>query len=186
MAHQGKPSVGLSSHGPPGPSCGPRKSLLRPWKTLRGEKGFLGFSRALRAGEGFHCLGYLSLSFGPFILTVVFLWGHQAPVGQEPMVVLPFWGKTLLSLRPQSGSERCLWDLLRGSTGDLGGQPWNLELSWQWRQLYGGQLGHLLVFILLLSNVQSTDGPDLQWLDFLFSYLTVVQKENEVVRNPYP
>lgn len=75
MALQGKPSVGLSSHGPPGPSCGPRKSLLRPWKTLRVEKGFLGFSRALRAGEGFHCLGYLSLSFGPFILAVVFLWG---------------------------------------------------------------------------------------------------------------
>lgn len=140
--------------------------------------------RALRVGRCFHYLGQqLSLTFGPFILTVVFLWGHWAPAGKEPTVVLPLWGRHCF-LCSLSLGEPCLWDLLRGPIGDLGGQPWNLELSWQWCQLDGGQLGPLHILVLLLSNVQGTDGPDLWWLDFLFPYFTVVQTENEVVRNP--
>lgn len=81
-------------------------------------------------------------------------------------------------------SIACGMDLLGGSTGDLGGQPWNSELHWRWCQLYGGHLAQLLIFILLLSNVQGPDGPDLQWVEFLFPYFIVVRKENGVLRSP--
>lgn len=122
---------------------------------------------------------HLDHSFSPWS----FHGGHWAPARQEPMVVLPLWGKTLLSSQPQSG-----WALpvaCCGSTRDLGGQSWNLGLHWQWWQLDGGQLGQLFTFILLLSNVQGTDGPGLQWLDFLYPYFTMMQKEREAVRNSY-
>lgn len=93
---------------------------------------------------------------------MVFLWGplveHQ--LGRNQLLLFLCEGRHCFPCSLSLG-EHCLWDLLRGSIGDLGGQPWNLELSWQWCQLDGGQLGQLLILVLLLSNMQGTDGLDL-------------------------